>query len=472
MDAKRVFLDFAFPKSKSDFELDSFDIDSSITRQAVHLLHECTDSYFQSRFTFAKDVSDELLHYTWEKLNTGNWKDVSIAWRKVYSYASLIKAASICGLLAECLDDKHTYMEWQVIRTRDKVALEACDMGLLMGAPVLNNILSRLASALQTACTTSLCEPIQCQSSTKTEGRTRDNIDLPASKKQKIYQRPSVDPALVIPRLVCPALLQFKSHYMDKKQPVIIQGAMDHWPARTHRKWSLDYLKQIAGSRTVPIEIGSKYTDENWSQALMTLTDFINQFMADEQNTRSNTKVYLAQHQLFDQIPELKEDICIPDYCCLRDTANRKQDCVAKHLYKHAQYVDESDAEVDDHGDEETKEEDEDVDINAWFGPGGTISPLHHDPKHNCLAQVVGDKYIRLYSEEMTEFVYPHEGYLLNNTSQVNVEDPDDGKFPLFQEARYHECILKPGEMLYIPPKCWHYVRSLTTSFSVSFWWR
>ena len=67
-------------------------------------------------------------------------------------------------------------------------------------------------------------------------------------------------------------------------------------------------------------------------------------------------------------------------------------------------------------------DEDEDVDINAWFGPEGTVSPLHHDPKHNCLAQVVGKKYIRLYSEEMTQYVYPHQGYLLNNTSQVRFE--------------------------------------------------
>lgn len=33
------------------------------------------------------------------------------------------------------------------------------------------------------------------------------------------------------------------------------------------------------------------------------------------------------------------------------------------------------------------------------------------------------------------------------------------------------DCILEEGEMLYIPPKWWHYVRSLTMSFSVSFWW-
>jgi len=33
------------------------------------------------------------------------------------------------------------------------------------------------------------------------------------------------------------------------------------------------------------------------------------------------------------------------------------------------------------------------------------------------------------------------------------------------------DCILEEGEMLYIPPKWWHYVRSLTMSLSVSFWW-
>lgn len=54
---------------------------------------------------------------------------------------------------------------------------------------------------------------------------------------------------------------------------------------------------------------------------------------------------------------------------------------------------------------------------------------------------------------------------------QVDVEDPDLVKFPDFRKAAFQSCILMPGQVLFIPVKYWHYVRSLDTSFSVSFWW-
>nr|XP_023022398.1 lysine-specific demethylase 8-like [Leptinotarsa decemlineata] len=208
---------------------------------------------------------------------------------------------------------------------------------------------------------------------------------------------------------------------------------MNHWPATS--KWiDVNYLLKIAGDRTVPIEVGFHYVDENWSQKLMTMREFIKQHYLSD-----NYKIgYLAQHNLFEQITELKEDILIPEYCCLSlDYENS-----------------------------------EEPDINAWLGPMGTVSPLHHDPKNNILAQIYGYKQIILFSPKDSPFLYPHEDKLLNNTAQVNPLQPDLEKYPKFSKAKMYKCLLGPGEMLFIPVKWWHHVSALEKSFSVSFWWK
>ncbi|XP_073977701.1 bifunctional peptidase and arginyl-hydroxylase JMJD5-like isoform X2 [Rhodnius prolixus] len=222
------------------------------------------------------------------------------------------------------------------------------------------------------------------------------------------------------------------SHAATLLNRVIHGDCISHWPALS--KWQdLKYIKSVAGCRTVPIELGSSYTHEDWGMKLLTIEEFIQNHICS-----SGDKVgYLAQHQLFDQIPELKNDICIPEYCCL------------------------------------TKSEDLDSepDINAWFGPRGTVTPLHYDPKHNLLCQVVGRKKLLLYSPEDSDFLYPHETKMLHNTAQVDPQKPDYKSFPRYKLAKGFECVLNPGEMLYIPPKWWHYVKSMDVSFSVSFWW-
>ena len=40
-----------------------------------------------------------------------------------------------------------------------------------------------------------------------------------------------------------------------------------------------------------------------------------------------------------------------------------------------------------------------------------------------------------------------------------------------FKRLEYFDCILEEGDVLYIPVGWWHYVRGLSVSFSVSFWW-
>lgn len=55
---------------------------------------------------------------------------------------------------------------------------------------------------------------------------------------------------------------------------------------------------------------------------------------------------------------------------------------------------------------------------------------------------------------------------------QVDLDAPDAAqRWPGLAQAPVQDCLLRPGQMLYIPPGWWHYVRALTTSFSCSFWW-
>ena len=56
------------------------------------------------------------------------------------------------------------------------------------------------------------------------------------------------------------------------------------------------------------------------------------------------------------------------------------------------------------------------------------------------------------------------------NMSEVEVENVDEENHPGFKDLEYKEVLLFPGDSMYIAPGDWHYVRSLTTSFSVSYW--
>lgn len=236
-----------------------------------------------------------------------------------------------------------------------------------------------------------------------------------------------------IPILHSPTLDEFRDNHFLTQRPALLRGIMDKWPALT--KWrDLTYLLNAAGNRNVPIEIGNNYTTEDWSQQLMKIRDFLQRQFGEISLGNQPVLEYLAQHELFNHVPALKDDIICPPYCRLGEEADK-------------------------------------VDIKAWLGPQGTISPMHYDPKHNFLCQVFGTKKIILASPDDSEYLYPH-GDIFSNTSQVNAENLDFREFPLTRNAKFYHLTLQEGECLYMPPKWWHYIRAESKSFSVSFWWQ
>uniref|UniRef100_UPI00358F9EDB bifunctional peptidase and arginyl-hydroxylase JMJD5 n=1 Tax=Myxine glutinosa TaxID=7769 RepID=UPI00358F9EDB len=373
-----------------------------------------------------------VMYRAWEGLHGSSWQAVRPEWRRAFAAACLLRA---CGLYLQARvhnEPRALYQE----------AIRICDLGLLMGLPILNNAIPRLISILQTCCVQkkrfASQANVACPENAESKLKRVERALLPHEGSSLSTPAPclswlSTPHALVqpLPVLTEPPLIVFHKELFEPQRPALLEGIVRHWPAMTSRRWSFEYLESISGLRTVPVEVGARYTDTSWGQRLMTLSEFIDQHVvhADEQLTVG----YMAQHQLFDQIPELMADICIPDYCCLGE------------------------------GDGDN------VTINAWLGPGGTVSPLHQDPHQNLLVQVLGRKYVRLYSPDFSSNLYPNPSHLLSNTSQVDIESPDLDRFPLFCKAPSQQLMLNPGQTLFIPRGHWHFVRALEPSISSSF---
>lgn len=333
------------------------------------------------------------------------------------------------------------------------------DMAVIMaGAPEREGMVESVLTALQV-----YVEEMDGKECVAARKKLRRPADMFSAEERNVP-----DVQYQIPKHSAMSMAAFEDH-LPNAQPLLIENALTHWPAFHERPWkSPEYLlqKTFGGRRLVPVEVGRSYTDAGWGQKIVPFKQFIDKYLLHppERKTGTNTSDeattnigYLAQHNLLTQIPSLRSDISIPDYCYTAPPPPAPGTPLAL---------------------QPPPPKLEDPLLNAWFGPAGTISPLHTDPYHNILCQVVGKKYVRLYSPAETGNLYPRgmegSGVDMSNTSQVDVEAEDserDGEFPLFRKARYVETILGEGDCLYIPVGWWHYIRSLTVSFSVSFWW-
>jgi hypothetical protein len=276
---------------------------------------------------FSREL-DQIIEQAYSNMLATHGTD-PIQWRRLYSDANILR--SLADLTLSESPDERTATS--CIARLDHALVIAGAPGRGMWTLIQNLILSIQATCLPQ-------EPFEC-----------------SPKPAFIPINPHTPPVLAtstntILKLVHPPSLSFfRSDLVER--PFILTGFALDWPAMNEHPWySIRYLRSVAGrGRVVPVEVGDDYRSNDWTQRMMPWDDFLDALEKD--SSHAQPIIYMAQHNLLSQFPSLREDILVPDYVFTAPQAP-----ATYPLYR-------------------PPDNEEELVLSAWLGPGGTVSPAH-----------------------------------------------------------------------------------------------
>ena len=227
-----------------------------------------------------------------------------------------------------------------------------------------------------------------------------------------------------IPRVKNLSKEDFLKHYFKPQKPVVIEGSITHWPA--HQKWSLDYMKSVAGNKTVPLydDRPVDYKDGfNEPHAKMSMADYVDLLQSEP------TKYRIFLWNILKEVPVLQKDFSYPDFGLklMKGLPMLFFGGTDSHTFMHY-----------------------DIDL-------ANIFHFHFEGKKQCI----------LFDQRQSQFLYkiPHS---LIVREDIDFSNPDFEKWPALKNATGWECELNHGDVLYMPEGYWHYMKYLTPGFSMS----
>ncbi|MEO2063819.1 MAG: cupin-like domain-containing protein [Christiangramia sp.] len=216
----------------------------------------------------------------------------------------------------------------------------------------------------------------------------------------------------------------FVRDYVRPQKPVVIKKLIQDWPA--YRKWNLEYIREMAGDRTVPLyddrPISSRFKF-NEAHSEMKMSDYIDLLEREPTNYR----IFL--YNLLKQVPKLQEDFSFPD--------------IGLRFLKQLPML--------------------------FFGGANSRVFMHYDIDYANILHFHfhGKKQCILFppSESKNLYKVPHA---LISREDIDFNDPDFEKFPVLKKAQGYITELNHGETLYMPEGYWHHMTYLTAGFSMS----
>ena len=216
----------------------------------------------------------------------------------------------------------------------------------------------------------------------------------------------------------------FYTNYVKLQKPLVIENLTEDWPAKS--KWNLNYIKEVAGDKTVPLYDDRPVTFKdgfNEAHNKMRMSDYIK--LLESQPT--NYRIFL--YNLMKEVPSLQNDFKWPK--------------IGLRLIKQLPML--------------------------FFGGENSKVFMHYDIDFSNILHFHfhGKKQCIIFPPNQTPNLYKIPFSLISR-EDIDFENPDFEKFPALKKAKGYICNLNHGEMLYMPEGYWHFMKYVTPGFSMS----
>jgi hypothetical protein len=215
---------------------------------------------------------------------------------------------------------------------------------------------------------------------------------------------------------------EFRQKYLLPEKPVVIRGLWNNFPARN--KWTVEYFNRELGNIEVGVfDEGKDKADRSFKvpDLKMKFSEYLKKITSGPCDLR------LFLFNIFRHKPELRNDFDWPP--------------LTRFYLKKVPFM--------------------------FFGGKGSVVRIHQDMDWSnvFLTQLYGRKLVVLFSPEYSDFLYR---YPFNVHSSVDIEHPDFEKFPGLQHIEGMQCILEPGDTLFIPSGYWHHIKYLEGGYAIN----
>lgn len=214
----------------------------------------------------------------------------------------------------------------------------------------------------------------------------------------------------------------FSKNYLLPLRPVILTDLSHHWAA--HTKWTIDFFKNQYGHLQVPLysqQVGMPGKSYLQPTTILPLRAYL------EQLEKGPLDLRMFLYNIFEHAPELLQDFEMPH--------------ITEGFLRRFPFL--------------------------FFGGQHSRVGLHYDIdlSHVFLNQFHGRKRVVLFAPSQSRAIYQHP---FTVASFVDTQRPDFDEYPALRQAKGFECILYPGETLFIPSAYWHSIEYLDGGFSMS----